>query len=534
MAKRADKRAKPARAKAGGRAGPKARAARAKAAPKHAAKPARKAPANAAASASLFGTDGVRGVAGKGPLTPESVLAIGRSLSAQLAAGAKATQRPAVLIGTDSRPSADLLVSALACGLTAGGCDVHWPGLMSTPEVAFLTGRGPFAAGIAVTASHNAAADNGIKLFGRDGRKLDTGLERRIEQAVHNGKAGGDAAGLRGAFGHIYRGRGREYEEYLAEAFRDSLALTRRRPLSLVLDAAFGARSVDVQTMNRLARSLAFGQTTPALQIGASIHGGASNGLDVYFFNAVSPGRPESRGRINEGCGSLHPEGCARAVRELKADLGVCFDGDGDRCILVDETGAVRDGDHMLALLAADMKSRGQLAGDIVVSTTMANYGLERALADLGVRLLRVEVGDRNVTAAMDKHGAMLGGEQSGHIVLADRGHFTGDGLYTALRVVQVMLETGKPLSELCAPVRKFPQAIANVRANRKAPLTELKNLAAQRRAVEAELGVRGRVNLRYSGTEPLLRIMVEAEDQTALNAAIHKLTQAARKDLKT
>jgi phosphoglucosamine mutase len=500
-----------------------------------------KKPANKAANkpsakpAALFGTDGIRSEAGRGPLTPENVLAIGRALGRFLAEHAEKSVRPIVLLGVDPRPSADLVGTTLAAGLIAEHCDVHWPGMMSTPEVAFLTGHGNFAAGISVTASHNPADDNGIKIFGKDGRKLPEAIEKRIEQAVLGGKTAGPARhdGLR--FGWLHLGRERHYENFIVKTFRKSFATLKKRPLAAVIDAAYGARSVDLQVLSQLAHSLAFGKTEPEFRVGSSMAAGgdaADNALDVYFLNAASPSHPETHFLINRNCGSLHPQGCARAVRELKADIGVCFDGDGDRCVLVDETGAIRDGDHMLALLAADMKARGVLKNDLVVSTTMANLGLERALNQIGVQLIRTDVGDKYVLEAMHKHGAVLGGEQSGHIILADEGHLAGDGLYTALRVIEVMLDTGKPLSELCGAVSKFPQTIVNVKTKAKPPIGSLKNLKKLTSSLETELGNRGRINVRYSGTEPLLRIMVEAEDQATLDQVAGALEAAAEKDL--
>ncbi|MCZ7604686.1 MAG: phosphoglucosamine mutase [Planctomycetota bacterium] len=489
----------------------------------------------AAKTAALFGTDGIRSEAGRGPLTPESVLAIGRALGRFLADHAERGVRPIVLLGVDPRPSADLVGTTLAAGLIAEHCDVHWPGMMSTPEVAFLTGHGNFAAGISVTASHNPAEDNGIKIFGKDGRKLPEAIEKRIEQAVLSGKTAGAARHDGTRFGWLHLGRERHYESYIVKTFRKSFAALKKRPLAAVIDAAYGARSIDLQILSQLAHSLAFGKTEPEFRVGSSMAAGgeaADNALDVYFLNAASPSHPETHFLINRKCGSLHPEGCARAVRELKADIGVCFDGDGDRCILVDETGAVRDGDHMLALLAADMKARGVLKNDLVVSTTMANLGLERALNQIGVKLIRTDVGDKYVLEAMHKHGAVLGGEQSGHIILADEGHLAGDGLYTALRVIEVMLDSGKPLSELCGAVSKFPQTIVNVKTKAKPPIGSLKHLKKLTGSLESELGNRGRINVRYSGTEPLLRIMVEAEDQATLDKVAGALTEAAKKDL--
>lgn len=491
---------------------------------------------SAAPEQSLFGTDGVRCEAGRDALTPERILALGRALGRHLAKQVEGEDRPMVLLGVDPRPSADMVGTSLASGLIAECCDVHWPGMMSTPEVAFLTGHGPFSAGIAVTASHNASADNGIKIFGDDGHKLPARVEKQLERAVLSGRTEGPARPGGRRFGWLQLGRERHYEDYIVKTFRKSFMALKKRPLSVVIDAAFGARSIDLQVISRLAHSLAFGRTVPDFQVGRSMAASGEaerNALDIFFLNAASPNHPDTHSLINQKCGSLHPEGCASAVRKLNADIGICFDGDGDRCILVDENGEVRDGDHMLALLAADMKAQGKLNNDTVVSTTMANLGLERALDNHGINLVRTDVGDKYVSEAMRKHGAVLGGEQSGHIILSDEGHVTGDGLYTALRIIEVMLDTDKTLGQLAADVTKYPQIIVNVKTKEKPALSKLKGLRAEQRAVEKELGEGGRVNIRYSGTEPLLRIMVEAADDKTLKAVSNRLARAARSDLK-
>jgi phosphoglucosamine mutase len=407
--------------------------------------------------------------------------------------------------------------------------------MMSTPEVAYLTKRGPYQAGVVITASHNPASDNGIKIFGQDGYKLPAAIEQRLEKAVLSGKAAGETARKGGRYGWLNIARERHYETWIIETFRKRFAEFKRRPLSVVFDAGFGARSVDTQVLSQFVHSIAFGTTVPEMRVGASMHAAedaGANALDVYFLNAASPSYPDAHDRINKGCGSLHPQGCAKAVRELKADIGICFDGDGDRCVLIDEKGEVRDGDFILALLAADMKSRGALKNQTVVTTTMANLGLERALDTLGIKLVRTDVGDKYVAEAMQKKGAMIGGEQSGHIILYDDGHVAGDGLYTGLRVIEVMLSTGKSLSDLCSGIRKFPQTIVNLKVKSKPPLTKLATLNKANRDITKRLNGRGRVNIRYSGTEPLLRIMVEAEDQPTLDAVTKELTAAARKDL--
>ena len=219
-------------------------------------------------------------------------------------------------------------------------------------------------------------------------------------------------------------------------------------------------------------------------------------------------------------------------MKELQADLGVCFDGDGDRCILVDERGEIRDGDYMLAILARDLKQSGKLKGDTVVSTSMANFGLEAALRDTGVKLIRTEVGDRFVRDAMKSGGFVLGGEQSGHLIVSDEQHDIGDGLYTALRIIEVMLDSGKKLSELCNGLTKYPQVIRNVRVSHKPELTELRHVVEARREAEKKLGNEGRIVVRYSGTEPLLRIMVEGRDQTLVNSVAAAVEAAAKKEL--
>ena len=266
----------------------------------------------------LFGTDGIRSHAGSGALTPEHILAIGRALGRYLTEQTKGEARPKVLLGVDPRPSADMVGTALAAGLIAECCDVHWPGMMSTPEVAFLTGHGPFAAGVSITASHNPATDNGIKIFGKDGRKLPEAIEKRLELAVLSGKTIGAAKGKANRFGWLELGRDRHYENYILKTFRKSFASLKKRAIAAVVDAAYGARSVDLQVLSSLAHSLAFGKTTPEYRVGSSMQAGGEavgNALDIYFMNAASPSTPDSHALINKGCGSMHPDGCANAVR---------------------------------------------------------------------------------------------------------------------------------------------------------------------------------------------------------------------------
>ncbi len=502
--------------------------------PKKPGKPARKIEPPSPAPR-LFGTDGIRTVAGEDALSPGNILKLGRALGRYLCGFTKGNERPTVLLGVDPRPSADYVGTTLCAGLIAECCDVHWPGMMSTPEVAFLTKHGPFAAGIAVTASHNPANDNGIKIIAKDGGKLADVVERELERAMALEGASSNARPTKGRFGWLQLSRERHYEDFIAGTFRASFANLAKKPIRVVFDCAFGARSIDLQVVSRLAKSVAMGRTTPQLRTGMPMNTSgenAKNALDIFYLNTASPSNPDTHHMINSGVGSLHPQSCAAAVKELQADLGVCFDGDGDRCILIDERGEIRDGDFMLAILAADLKESGKLSGSTVVSTSMANFGLESALRDLGVKLVRTEVGDRYVREAMKSGNFMLGGEQSGHIIIADEKHDIGDGLYTALRVIEILLDSGKKLSELCAGLTKYPQVIRNVRVSHKPELTELRHVVEARREAEKKLGSNGRIVVRYSGTEPLLRIMVEGKDQTLVNSVAAAVEAAAKKEL--
>jgi phosphoglucosamine mutase len=492
-------------------------------------------PKSSLAAPRLFGTDGIRTVAGEDALSPGNILRLGRALGRYLCGFTKGNERPVVLLGVDPRPSADYVGTTLCAGLIAECCDVHWPGMMSTPEVAFCTKHGPFAAGIAVTASHNPANDNGIKILAKDGGKIPDVVERELERAVAQDGASTNAQPTKGRFGWLQLSRERHYEEFIAGTFRASFANLAKKPLRVVFDCAFGARSIDLQVVSRLAKSVAMGRTLPQLRTGMPMNtsgDNAKNALDIFYLNTASPSNPDTHHLINAGVGSLHPQSCAAAVKELQADLGVCFDGDGDRCILVDENGEIRDGDYMLALLAKDLKEAGKLKGNTVVSTTMANFGLEEALRKDGIKLIRTEVGDRYVREAMKSGGFVLGGEPSGHLIIADEQHDIGDGLYTALRVIEIMLDSSSKLSALSAALSKYPQVIRNVRVTHKPELTSLRHVVEARRAAEKKLGDQGRIIVRYSGTEPLLRIMVEGRNQALVNSVTDALEAAAKKEL--
>ncbi|MBX5476186.1 MAG: phosphoglucosamine mutase [Clostridia bacterium] len=423
----------------------------------------------------LFGTDGVRGRANV-ELTPELALALGRAAAEVLGGGRAA--RPRFVIGRDTRASGPMLEHALVAGLLSAGADVTLLGVVSTPGVAYLTPALGADAGIVISASHNPAEYNGIKIIDGTGRKLPDDVEDRIEAAMRRDARPGAASGPT-AIGAVGR------DEASVARYVDHLVATVDVPVGrrkVVLDCGHGAA---VRTAPDAFRKL---------------------GVDVVVLND----RPDGW-NINDGCGSQHPEGLARAVVEQGAFAGFAFDGDADRCIAVDERGQVIDGDGILAMLALDLKARGRLPGDTVVATVMSNLGLERALQKAGIRLLRTQVGDRYVLEGMLGCGSRLGGEQSGHVILLDHAT-TGDGVLTALQVLAVAVRRGRELSELAGVVERLPQAQRNVRipgGTKPAP----ESYADAVRAAEARLAGRGRVVVRPSGTEPVVRILVEGED---------------------
>lgn len=444
-------------------------------------------------SSSIFGTDGIRGRAGEGWLTPAGARAVGRAAGEVLGAnGAEA------LLAHDGRASADELVGALAAGLREAGLAPRSAGLLPTPGLAWLTRSGDAALGLMVSASHNPAHDNGIKVFGRDGDKPDDALQGRIEELLRGACAPDEAnhsscpavesdEALRAAYlGHL-RSFGADLGEGLAG----------RR---VVLDCANGAGS---SVAPELAEAL---------------------GLDARCLFASPDGA-----NINAGCGSTHPEALQRAVAEEGALLGVALDGDGDRCILVDEAGALVDGDGILTILGRAMAEGGELPGNAIAATVMSNRALHIALEERGVRVVETAVGDRAVVDALKEHGLHLGGEQSGHVVLGERNGFIGDGLVTALAVLRVMASSGQPLSALAAPYQRLPQVLLNVPVRSKPPFEELPLVQEEVRAAEEALGSRGRVLLRYSGTEPLARVMVEGPDLDQIGALAERVAQRLR-----
>jgi phosphoglucosamine mutase len=382
------------------------------------------------------------------------------------------------------------------------GVDVIQVGPMPTPGTAFLTTDMRCDAGAMISASHNAYFDNGIKFFSRDGFKLPDEIEDRIENLIASGallsqRASADSIGRAR---RIDDAQGR-YVVFLKKTFPLDLTLDGYR---VVLDCAHGA----------------------AYKVGPTVF--SELGAEVFPLGVDPNGR-----NINDGCGSLHPGKTIARLREVRADVGIAVDGDADRVILIDEKGRRVDGDTLLALAARDLCERGQLRGGAVVATVMSNLGLERALESLGLRLIRTQVGDRYVVEAMRAGGYNLGGEQSGHLVFLDH-NTTGDGLLTALQILAIMRRSGRPLSELVAGIERFPQVLMNVRVAEKRPLESLPRTSEAVRKVEAELGDRGRVVIRYSGTEPKARIMVEGDDELRVRAFARELAKGLQRELGT
>lgn len=442
-----------------------------------------------------FGTDGVRGKANS-ELTPEIAFKLGRFGGYVLAQHIEA-DRPRVLVGRDTRISGRMLEYALTSGLLSVGAEVLRLGVISTPGVAYLTQQQDATAGIMISASHNPAEDNGIKFFGADGFKLSDEQEAEIEELVN---AEGDdlprpsAEGLGSS--EEYKESVLKYIQYLKQTVTGDLS-----GLSVVLDAAHGATSPIV---NRLFADLE---------------------TDFYVIGDSPDGL-----NINEGVGSTHPELLAETVLEKEADLGLAFDGDGDRIIAVDEKGNVIDGDKLLYVIGKYLNDHGQLKNSTVVSTVMSNIGFYHALEEEDIQSVKTAVGDRFVVKEMRENGFNLGGEQSGHIVFLDHAT-TGDGLLTGIQLMQVMKESDKSLSELAEPVKKYPQELINIRVSDKDAVMNHPRVQEVIANVEEEMAGDGRVLVRASGTEPLLRVMTEAPTQEGVTAYCERIADVVREE---
>lgn len=441
----------------------------------------------------LFGTDGIRGVANEAPLTADLAYRVGRQLVATLQAE-RGVARARLVIGRDTRRSGPLLESALVAGILSAGGDCYAVGVLPTPGIALMTRALDADGGIVLSASHNPFQDNGIKLFSAGGTKFPDAWEDEIEARLEGTDTAPRATGA---------GIGRLVSYDRAEAcYVESLC--RCVPLDLAgmtvaLDCAHGAT---YRVAPRLFRRLGARVVTVAC-------------------------RPDGT-NINAGCGALHPETLARRLKATGATVGFAFDGDGDRLISVDHTGEIRDGDYALAIAGRHLAARGRLKANVVVTTVMANLGLDAALRDTGIDVVKTQVGDRYVSEEMQRLGANLGGEQSGHLLFLDHAP-TGDGILSALVLLSVMRETGEDLASLATCLRKFPQVLVNVPVRDKPPFDSLPDVGARVRAFEREMNGAGRILVRYSGTESLARIMIEGADGERIRAMADELAGLVR-----
>jgi len=454
--------------------------------------------------ARLFGTDGMRGEAGRFPLDAATVYVAGRSLASRLSArlSESGERAPRIVTGRDTRESGAWIEHAFINGAREAGAQVESAGVITTPGVAYLARTFLADAGVVISASHNPYQDNGIKIFAPSGRKLDDTTERLIEADIEAGK-GNDSTGIKQAGviedeaeatrAAVLR---EQYLNYLAEEVADNLTL---EGFNLVVDCANGAAS----------------ELAPALfeRLGAR----------VIRLNNTPDGR-----NINRDCGSLHIEGLQQKVKEERADLGVAFDGDADRALFASARGQFVDGDATLWVMAQYLSERGRLDGEVVVATVMSNIGLELALRSKGLRLLRTDVGDKYVLEELLRTEAALGGEQSGHLIFP-RLSLAGDGMITTLCLLRAMKESGASLDDLTAGFTRYPQVLVNVRVREKLPFDEVETIARAASETAMQLGESGRLLLRYSGTEPLARVMIEGERQDLIEQYANDLASVIR-----
>ena len=450
----------------------------------------------------LFGTDGIRGVAGEFPLTTQSTYLIGRALGHDLVHSVAKSQ---AVIGQDTRESSHWIADRIAEGMAAVGVDVHSAGVITTPGVAYLARSRRMAAGVVVSASHNPWTDNGIKVFSGDGFKLTDARELAIEKeifALLQNPAAADDTALKIPRPSL------PGEPDLRQAYIQSLAASVSSDLSklrVLVDCANGAAAAEAPELFK------------------------ALGIQATFIHVSPNGK-----NINEHCGALHPDTLGKTVAQSggKFDLGVTFDGDADRALFCDASGRVVNGDGVLLAAARDMHAQGKLKADTVVSTTMSNMGLEIALKNSGIRMLRANVGDKYVLEEMLKTGATLGGEQSGHIIFRDTDSTTGDGLLTALRLMDIIVRTANPLADLIGDLKVFPQKIQNIRVREKMPFAQVPAIQSAIEAAERELNGNGRVVVRYSGTEALARVMVEAESEEKMQSLTGAISAEIQKAL--
>ncbi len=439
----------------------------------------------------LFGTDGVRGIANMHPMTTEVAMQLGRAAAYVFKHD---DRRSRIVIGKDTRLSGYMIENALAAGICSMGVDVLLVGPLPTPGIAFLTASMRADAGVVISASHNPYQDNGIKFFARDGFKLPDEVELQIEDLIFSDRIDSlrPTADAVGKASRVDDAIGR-YIVFVKNTFPKELDLT---GLRIVLDCAHGAAY----------------RVAPAVleELGAEV-----------FAYGIKPNGTN----INAGCGSTHPEVIAAAVHEHGADLGIALDGDADRCIFVDERGREVDGDHIMAICGIEMLKRDALPQRTLVATVMSNMGLDIALRKAGGRVVKTDVGDRYVVEEMRRGGYGFGGEQSGHMVFLEH-NSTGDGIISALQVLAILQKTGKPLSELASVMTALPQVLVNVRVRERRRIEDLPEVAEMIAEVEDRLGDAGRVLIRYSGTEPLLRIMLEGRDQGEITGMANNIAR--------
>jgi phosphoglucosamine mutase len=447
----------------------------------------------------LFGTDGIRGVAGESPLDARTIYAAGLALGHSLRGNAE----PKAILGRDTRESSNWIAATVAAALRETGVRVDSAGVVPTPAVAFLARNRGYDAGVVISASHNPWRDNGIKLFGADGFKLPDAVEASIE------------------------------DEILRHA--DETSMPELSSLPSVEDNA----ALPEQYIHFLIESVP-GLDLNGLRVVADCANGAAASVAPELFARLGARIPNQfvllnvspNGRnINDDCGAMHPQWVATEAQKRGAAIGLTFDGDADRCMLAGSRGNVINGDAILLMSARDLQARGMLTGDLVVATTMSNMGLEAALKRSGIRMLRAPVGDRYVLEQMQQNNAALGGEQSGHILFPHLAT-TGDGLLTSLVVLDLIARTGKSVDELTADLKVFPQVIVNVKVREKKSLESLPAVAERIRAAEEELKDSGRVVIRYSGTEALARVMIEAESEEAMRRHADSIAMAIRTEL--
>ncbi len=445
----------------------------------------------------LFGTDGVRGVANRDPMTVEMALKLGRAAGYIFRDG---HHRHRIVIGKDTRLSGYMLECALASGICSMGVDVLLIGPIPTPGIAFITRSLRADAGIVLSASHNPYQDNGIKFFSNTGHKLPDWQEEEMEKLIFSGKID-NVRPTADEVGKAYRiedALGR-YVEFVKNSFPKGMTLDGFR---IVVDCANGA----------------------AYRVAPEVY--QELGAQIFVINNKPDGI-----NINQNAGSLHPENMSRLVKEYKADIGIAHDGDADRVILCDEKGNIVDGDYIMAIAALDMLKEGNLKNETVVGTVMSNMGLEVALKEKGIKFLRTPVGDRYVLEEMIRLGANLGGEQSGHLIFSDH-TTTGDGLITALQILRIMKSTGKKLSQLCQVIERYPQVLLNIRVKKKTAFKLVPEIKKEADRVEKVLGNEGRLLLRYSGTEPIARVMIEGKSKKKIDALAKGLANLIQKKL--